>query len=85
MGTAAPGLLLWQTAVDLIPEVAGRSRARDMIESWRLTLSALDAPEGNQYRIAYGHAARLEVVTHARGMVAVSGYTNPLYDWALSG
>jgi DNA adenine methylase len=30
------------------------------------------------------HAALLELVTHARGMVAVSGYANPLYDRALS-
>jgi DNA adenine methylase len=31
------------------------------------------------------HAALLEVVTHARGMVAISGYRDPLYDRALAG
>lgn len=31
------------------------------------------------------HAALLDLVTHARGMVAISGYGNPMYDRAFAG
>jgi DNA adenine methylase len=58
------------------------------------TLFYLDPPYPHSTRTATAtyrhemmpndHAALLDLVTHARGMVAISGYANPLYNRALA-
>jgi DNA adenine methylase len=76
--------LLHQDALEVI-------RAHDGPE----TLFYLDPPYLHSTRTAkkvydhemsdLDHAQLLDVITHCRGMVAISGYPNPLYDAALVG